>query len=184
LAKEADMTYRALVLIALLAALAVVRDGARATDAPSLANPLAAQMLDGLTATRDRPLFSPSRRPPPPPPPVLASVQTVAVKPIDPPSIILLGIVTEGGQARAVLRTQSSNKAVRARLGDEVGSWTVTRIEPRRLILSHDERAVSYALFAGNPAKNTAGQATPAMPEAPVQTVAQERINRRTGRER
>jgi general secretion pathway protein N len=172
--------------MALIAALGWVlaRDGAGAADAPSLANPLAVQALDGLTATRERPLFSPSRRPPPPPPPMLASVQSIEVKPIDPPSVILLGIVTEGGQARAVLRTQSSNKVVRARLGDEVGSWTVTEIEPRRLILSHDDRAVSYALFTGNPVRNAAGRASPGTPGAPVQTMAQERIDRRTGRER
>jgi hypothetical protein len=178
------MTCRLLFLIALIAALALVHDSAGAGDAPSLANPLAARTLDGLTATRERPLFSPSRRPPPPAAPVLASFQSIEVKPIDPPSILLLGIITEGGQARAVLRTQSSNKVVRARLGDEVGSWIVTGIEPRRLILSHDDRAVSYALFTGNPAKNAAGRASPAVPEAPVQTLAQERIDRRTGRER
>jgi hypothetical protein len=178
------MTFRPLVLIALLTVLAPVGGGAGAADAPSLANPLAARALDGLTATRERPLFSPSRRPPPPPPPVLASVQSIEVKPIDPPSIILLGIITEGGQARAVLRTPSSNKVVRARLGDEVGNWTVTGIEPRRLVLSHDDRAVSYALFAGNRATKAAGRGSPATPEGPVQTVVQERIDRRTGRER
>jgi len=181
------MTYRPFVLTALMAALGwmAVREGAGAADVSNLANPLAARALDGLTATRERPLFSPSRRlPPPPPAPMLASVQSIEVKPIDPPSIVLLGIVTEGGQARAVLRTQSSNKVVRARLGDEVGSWTVTQIEPRRLTLSHDDRAVSYALFSGSPAKNAAGRPSPATPAAPVQTVAQERIDRRTGRER
>lgn len=180
------MTYRPLVLCALTIALGwiFVRDGAGAADAPSLSNPVAALPLDSLTATRERPLFSPSRRPPPPLAPMLASVQSIVVKPIDPPSIVLLGIVSEGGQARAVLRTQSSSKVVRARLGDEVASWTVTRIEPRRLTLSHDDRAVSYALFAGSPAKNVAGRTTPATPEAPVQTVAQQRIDRRTGRER
>ena len=35
----------------------------------TLANPLEAQPLDRLSATRERPLFSPTRRPTPPPPP-------------------------------------------------------------------------------------------------------------------
>jgi len=92
--------------------------------------------------------------------------------------------VTEDGEAHAVLRAGASNKVVRAHVGEKVGSWTVTQIEPRRLTLSHDDRAVSYALFSGSPAKNAAGRPSPATPAAPVQTVAQERIDRRTGRER
>jgi hypothetical protein len=177
------MTYRALVLVGLITALGGIAagDGVGAADAPSLANPLAAQALDSLTATRERPLFSPSRRPPPPPP---AAVQRTAPKPIDPPRIVLLGIVTEGGEARAVLRAGSSSKVVRARLGDDVGSWTVTQIEPRRLTLSHDDRTVTYALFAGNSAKNAAQRPPPAAAEVPVQTVAESRTNRRSGQRR
>jgi hypothetical protein len=172
---------KSLLLIALVLGL---RSVALAADASgSVANPLAAHPLDQLSATRERPLFSPSRRPPPPPPP--AVVQRVEPpRPVDPPSVVLIGIVAEGGEARALIRTESSSKVVRARLGDEVGSWTVTAIEPRRLTLSHDDRSVSFALFAGNPAKNAAGNAPLGQPEPPVQTAAQERINRRNGRER
>jgi hypothetical protein len=154
-----------------------------ADSSGSLANPLAARPLNQLSATRERPLFSPSRRPPPPPPPSV--VQRVEPpKPIDPPNVMLIGIVSEEGEARALIRTDSSNKVVRARLGDEVGSWTVTAIEPRRLTLSHDDRSVSFALFASGQGKNAAGTVPIASPEAAVLTAAQERINRRTGRER
>jgi len=181
------MRYRPLVLLALVTSLVGIaaRHGACAADAPSLANPLAARGLDSLTATRERPLFSPSRRPPPPPPaPAPVVVQRTEPKPIDPPSIVLLGIVTEDGEARAVLRAGSSNKVVRARVGEEVGRWTVTQIEPRRLVLSHDDRVVSFALFAGNPGKNAAGRSPPAAAQVPVQTAAEARIDRRSGRER
>jgi hypothetical protein len=167
--------------IALVIGLRSVALAADASD--SLANPLGAHPLDQLSATRERPLFAPSRRPPPPPPPPV--VQRVEPpKPIDPPSVVLIGIVTEGGEARALIRTQSSNKVARARLGDEVGSWTVTAIEPRRLTLSHDDRSVSFALFAGSPAKNAAGNVPLGQPEPAVQTAAQDRVNRRNGRER
>src|SRR5260370_6901414 len=42
-------------------------------EGAALPSPLAAQPLDRLSATRERPLFSPTRRPPPPPPPVVAA---------------------------------------------------------------------------------------------------------------
>jgi len=175
-----------LVPIALLLSLAPMMtavERARAADTPAaaLANPLAVHALDQLTVTRERPLFSPSRRPPPPPPAPVAAPR-VEPKPIDPPAIVLLGIVSEDGEARAVLRNGTSSKVVRARMGDVVESWTVTLIEARRLVLSHDDRTASYALFTGNPAKSGAGRAP--TPEVAVQTVAQDRFDRRTGRER
>ena len=55
-------------LLALTAASAVAAD----TPQPP-PSPLAAQALDRLSATRERPLFSPTRRPPPPPPAVVAA---------------------------------------------------------------------------------------------------------------
>src|SRR5262249_16117207 len=42
-------------------------------EGDALPSPLAAQPLDRLSGTRERPLFSPTRRPPPPPPPRRAS---------------------------------------------------------------------------------------------------------------
>jgi hypothetical protein len=181
------MRNRALVAIALLLLSPMLpaaesAAAAEATASTALVNPLAVHSLDQLTATRERPLFSPSRRPPPPPPPpMLAAAESVPV-PIGPPTIILLGIVTEGGEARAMLRSGGSNKVARARLGDVVGSWTVTLIEARRLVLSHDDRVASYTLFTGKPGTNGAGGVP--TPEASVQTVAEERMDRRTGRER
>src|SRR5262249_29523717 len=41
-------------------------------DPPPTGNPLWATPVGQLSATRERPLFSPSRRPPPPPPPATA----------------------------------------------------------------------------------------------------------------
>jgi len=55
---------------ALLLGLAIAAGTVGVTEARAASkNPLAAQPLDLLSDTRDRPLFSPSRRPPPPPPP-------------------------------------------------------------------------------------------------------------------
>jgi hypothetical protein len=164
---------------------------ARAADAVSPAevqstatpdNPLAAQPLELLSETRDRPLFSPSRRPPPP---VLASVPQIVQPPaeIRPPSVVLLGVVTDDNGARAVVRAGSPEKTIRAHLGEEIDGWKVTLIEPRRLVLSHDDRSVSFALFSRPGGTGTVIQdPAPAPAEAAVQNLAQERFDRRTGR--
>lgn len=82
-----------------------------------------------------------------------------------------------------MVRTDGSEKVVRARVGDEIGGWTVTQIEPRRLFLSKDDRSVSFSLFARTGARNSAGGVQPGAPPDPqVQNVAQERIDRRSRR--
>ncbi len=172
----------ALVLRAALLAAEPAAPAESQTDSAALSNPLAARPLDLLSATRDRPLFAPSRRPPPPPaPPVVRSVEVAA--PVPAPSVLLLGIVAEASGARAMVRTDGSEKVVRARVGDEIGGWTVTQIEPRRLFLSKDDRSVSFSLFARTGARNSAGGVQPGAPPDPqVQNVAQERIDRRSRR--
>ena len=39
---------------------------------------------------------------------------------------------------------------IHARIGDDIGGWTVTAIEPRRLLISRDDRSVSFALFGAD----------------------------------
>jgi hypothetical protein len=123
----------------------------------TLESPLAGQPLDRLSATRERPLFSPTRRPPPPldlavsgpePPPL----------PLPPPTVALLGVVMDGGEARAIVRTSAAADVVRVRVGDDIGGWKVAQIEVTRLVLSVDDRVATFAMFAGS----DAGAASPA----------------------
>lgn len=164
----------------------LLQASALAADAPApsdpsatLANPLAAWPIDRLSATRERPLFAPTRRPPPPPPPP-PLVREVAAPPKPPPSLTVLGIVTEADGARAMVRTQASDRVVRARIGDDVAGWTVTQIEARRVVLTLDDRSVSYALFERTGAKTATRP--PAEPEPAAQSLAQERTERRSSR--
>ena len=123
---------------------------------PSAAhNPLAAQPLDYLSATRDRPLFLRSRRPPAPPPPVVERVEPPS-RPVPLPSLVLLGVVKDENGALAVVRSRSADEVIRARVGEEIETWKVTEIEPRRLVLSHDDRLVSFALFADQRGRDSA----------------------------
>jgi hypothetical protein len=120
----------------------------------SLANPLQAQSLDRLSATRDRPLFSPSRHPVPPPPPPIERVQE-AVPPPPPPNIIVIGIVINGEGARAIVRSGVENKFDRVQIGDDIGGWKVSQIEGRRMVLSLDGRLAIFTLFGDERGKRS-----------------------------
>jgi hypothetical protein len=114
------------------------------------ANPVAAQPLEDLSATRDQPLFAPTRRPPPPPaPPPPASVAEAPVQhptPPEPPELILYGVVMEAGGAQAFLRGPQ-NENLRLRIGDKVGDWTVTHLDRRKMVLTLDDRSKIFTLF-------------------------------------
>jgi hypothetical protein len=112
----------------------------------TIANPLEAQPLDRLSATRDRPLFSPTRRPTPPPPPPPPEQPPVAVVP-QPPNLTLVGIVLDDEGARALIRS-SATKADRVQIGDDIGGWKVAQIEGRRMVLSLDGRFATFTLFS------------------------------------
>ena len=143
-----------------------------------LPNPLAAQSMEGLSATVDRPLFSPSRRAPAPPPVPAAQAPAPPPPPAPPPNVVLVGIVMDGESARAVIRAGADKKILRARIGDDVGGWKVSQIEGRKLVLSLDDRLATFTLF-----NNRAGEqgpfneaAAPNMlgkPENPPQQVGQ-----------
>jgi general secretion pathway protein N len=140
---------RPLITATLLVALPFV--AARAADVASneapapLDNPLAAQTLDRLSATRDRPLFSPTRRPPPPPP--VARVEPAPpAPPPPPPNVVLIGVVMDSEETRAVVR--ATDKILRLQIGDDVGGWKVAQIDSRKLVLSLDDRFATFMLFA------------------------------------
>src|SRR5262245_32942657 len=121
---------------------------AQPSELPTLANPLEAQPLDRLSATRDRPLFSPTRRPTPPPPPPPPEQPPVAVVP-QPPNLTLVGIVVDDEGARALIRS-SATKADRVQIGDDIGGWKVAQIDGRRMVLALDGRFATFTLYSND----------------------------------
>jgi hypothetical protein len=167
-------------LVGLLSVAADVAGAAETQPRAVSDNPLATQPLDLLLDTRDRPLFSPTRRPPPlPPAPVVERLAPPV--PVPPPNVVLLGVVTDENGAWAVVRSGSPYKIVRARVGEQIDGWQVIGIEPRRLDLSHDSRSVSFALF-GRTKDSVVRDADPAAAEVELRNMAQEHFDRRTGR--
>jgi general secretion pathway protein N len=134
-------------IVMLLAVLAATQASTQSTPE---ANPLSTQPFEALSATRERPLFVPTRRPPTPPP--VKAVQRSEMPPTPPaaPNIVLLGIIDEndGESARALVRL-GAGKPLRLRVGEDVAGWKVARIEARRLILTLAERSAEFTLFNG-----------------------------------
>jgi hypothetical protein len=144
------------------------------SDGAPPATPLAAQPLQRMSNTRDRPLFSPTRRPPAPPP----VVAVAPPPPPPPPDVALLGVVMDGEDARAVVRTGPAAKILRVGIGDDIGGWKVGQIEARQLVLLLDGRTATFTMFTGNKPKpsSNVGAAEPSS-GAPPQNVAQQHQN-------
>ncbi len=114
-------------------------------------NPLWAIPLRGLGATRERPLFSPSRRPPaaeaappqppreaPPPPPPVAGPET--------PPFVLVGAVLGGKANLAILRNLSTNAITHLREGQTDEGWRAQKVSARSVVLEKDGAATTLEM--------------------------------------
>lgn len=117
--------------------------------AAALDNPLAIHPLDEFTATRDRPLFTRGRRPPAAlhAPPVTAAPPA---PPPPPPKLALFGILVQDGEASAIVRGAPSEKVIHVRVGDDIDGWKVSKIAERQIVLSQDDRSVTFTMFDGS----------------------------------
>ena len=115
---------------------------AKPTETPAVsANPLWAVPLSALSATRNRPLFTPSRRPPAPI--VINAPAPVAVRPPPPPppavaehpNFVLVGTVAGENDSVAVFIDNTTRDAVRLRTGEGHSGWVVQSIDRRTATL-------------------------------------------------
>jgi general secretion pathway protein N len=118
---------------------------APAKTAPVLraGNPLWAVPLSSLTATRERPLFSASRRPPPAPVAAVPVVQAVRAppppRPREPERPRLLLVGTVGGEdGIAVFVDQATQAVVRLRTGEGHDGWVLRTVVGREVTLQND----------------------------------------------
>ena len=114
-------------------------------------NPLWAIPLDSLSATRERPLFSPSRRPPsvavavPPPPPPPPKVEAP-----EQPQLSLVGTVIGSAGRIGVFTDQATKAVVRLSIGEGHDGWILQAIDEREATLERDRRDVTLALPSRN----------------------------------
>jgi hypothetical protein len=148
--------------------------------APPSGNPLWAIPLKELGNTRDRPIFTPSRRPPPPPvvekpytPPPPPRVETKP--PPEPLMLSLLGTIAGESDGVALFQEKNSQEVVRLRTGESHQGWVLRSVHGREAMLEKGDRKETVTLpkpgdgAAGAPPPGVTAMpgasATPAIPE-------------------
>jgi general secretion pathway protein N len=115
----------------------------------SMGNPLWAIPLPTLSVTRERPLFSPSRRPPqpkvvlaaPPSPPSPPKPELAAHPPLS-----LVGTVRGKAMTIAIFFDQANNSVVRLRAGEGHAGWVLRTIRDREALFEKEGRLVTFTL--------------------------------------
>lgn len=115
-------------------------------------NPLWAIPLSSLTATRERPLFLPSRRAP-----AAAVAGPVAVAPAPPPPppseperppLTLIGVIAGENEGFAVFLDQASNNVIRLKTGQDHSGWVLRAVKGREATLHKNGKSEILALPA------------------------------------
>jgi general secretion pathway protein N len=125
-------------------------------------NPLWGIPLKQLSVTRDRPIFSPSRRPPPPavvnrpfvPPPV---TRPPPPKPPEHPNLALLGTIAGENEGIALFMETTTQVVVRLRTGEAHEGWVLRSVHRREAQLEKDSRTETMTL--PNPGGGSGGEA-------------------------
>jgi hypothetical protein len=142
------------------------------------ANPLWAIPLSTLTATRERPLFSPSRRPPKP---VVANAPAIPrPQPRPPvvaehPDLILVGTVTGETQSVAVFIDPATHGTIRLRTGENHKGWTLRSVEAKSVTLhkGNTTETLALPLPSGTAGSKPIVSALPPAPPPPPPMAAQ-----------
>ncbi len=114
------------------------------------ANPLWAIPVATLSNTRERPIFSASRRPPPP---VVASAPVAKPPPPPPkpsrverPQLSLVGTIAGGDQSFGIFVDQTTKAAPRLKIGDDYQGWRLSSVNGREVTLERDQQSTVLSL--------------------------------------
>src|ERR1700730_8910731 len=124
---------------------------AGARQPPPGGNPLWGISIGALDATRERPIFSASRRPPMPP--VVAQRVAAALpppKPAEPeqPLLTLVGTAIGTPINVAVVLDRTTKTLVRLRVGEAVSGWILRSVDSRTMTVEKNSQTVTLALPA------------------------------------
>jgi general secretion pathway protein N len=110
-------------------------------------NPLWVIPLDSLTATRQKPIFSPSRRPPPiaAAPFVQATPAPAAERPSRPP-FSLVGAIAGEHDGIAILVDDATKLVVRLKTGESHSGWALRKVSRREVILQRNQETAVLSL--------------------------------------
>jgi general secretion pathway protein N len=112
-------------------------------------NPLWAIPLKSMTYTRDRPLFTPSRRPPAPPVAYVEPARPAPVaKPAEPerPRLVLIGLVSGEKDKIAIFVDETTREVIRLRQDQGYSGWILRSVQGRETTLEKLPFTVILAL--------------------------------------
>jgi general secretion pathway protein N len=129
---------------------ALAAGGAKRDAAAQGGNPLWMIPLSALTATRDRPLFSASRRPPAPaveaaaPPPQAPA--PAAPTPPERPALTLVGTIVSPSTSVAMFKDTATQAVTRLRRGEAASGWLLKTVKLRSVVVEKGEQSTVLAL--------------------------------------
>jgi hypothetical protein len=113
-------------------------------------NPLWEIPLLKLSTTRERPIFSPSRRPPPV---VIAAPPTPPAPPPSPklprverPQLSLVGTVSGDDERFGIFVDQTTKAALRLRIGEDYQGWKLRAVQGREVTLEYEQQSAILTL--------------------------------------
>ncbi|WP_316161779.1 hypothetical protein [Bradyrhizobium sp. SZCCHNRI20481] len=143
------------------------------------ANPLWGVPISALSATRDRPIFSASRRPPLVAAPVMVMRAPPPPPPREPerPNLQLVGTVIGDEESFGIFVDASSQASLRLRVGASHEGWVLQSLRPREASLLKALETVTLQMPQLGTTANSDVQAAPMTP--PMPPGGRERMARR-----
>jgi general secretion pathway protein N len=136
------------------------------------ANPLWAIPLATLSTTRERPIFSPSRRPPPP---VVAPVAIENPPPPPPkpprverPELSLVGTIAGDEESFGIFVDQTTKAPLRLKIGEAYQGWKLLAVQSREVTLGREQQTTILSL-------PPPGATAPGQPRAKTESAAIQR---------
>lgn len=128
---------------------------------PDHLNPLWDRPMASFAPTRERPIFSPSRRPAIAalPPPAQLPLPAPPQKPRKPP-FVLLGAIEGENEEIALLLEETTKAVVRLRAGQSHSGWTLRTVKGREAVLQGYQQTATLVV----PNRPTDTSQTPASP--------------------
>ena len=123
-----------------------------ASEIPS-GNPLWAIPLKELSATRERPIFSPSRRAPAPAVATTPYTPPQPARPLEPerPQLSLVGTIAGDGESFGIFLDRSANTVLRLKMGEAHKGWILREVRRREIVLEKGDSTATLALPARPP---------------------------------
>jgi hypothetical protein len=119
---------------------------AKSTTQPSDGNPPWRITLASLSNTRERPIFSPSRRPPPVVNAPTQLSQPLAIAGPSRPPLSLVGAIAGDGDGIAVFVDETTRAVIRLKIGESHAGWALRRVEGREAQLEKDRQTAVLTL--------------------------------------